>query len=89
MEEPNDGFVPEPYHAPTPPKVNLPDPKPAPQQCQNVEVEEVDDVDNPHRKTRWAQLYPGKVATPIERQKTQFEAWKESQVDKDNPSGHI
>jgi hypothetical protein len=83
MEEPNDGFVPEPYHAPTPPEINLPDPKPAPQQCRNVKVEEVDNVDDPHKKTRWVQLYPGKVVTPVERQKTQFETWKESQVDED------
>lgn len=78
MEGPADDFQPEPYQPPAPPEILLPEP--APQRRRSMEVEEVEDVEDPRKQTRWAQSYPHKVATPIKQQKTQFEAWKETQT---------
>lgn len=80
MEGPGDSFEPESYQPPTPPEILLPEPGPVPQRRRNVEVEEVDNVDDPHSKTRWAQSYPGKVATPIKQGRTQFHVWKDMQA---------
>lgn len=77
MENAGEDFEPQVHEPPTPPEVLLPEP--APRKRRRVEIEEVEDVDDPRKQTRWAQSYPGNVATPLRQEKTRFEAWHEAQ----------
>lgn len=69
----------EASHDPSAHEATLPTPPP----CQRpVEIEEVEDVDDPRSQNRFTEKFPGRVASTIRVEKTQFEKWSETQNEK-------
>ena len=77
MADPEDDIFIAPALTPTPP----PDihPSERPPRMHSVEMEEVEDVDDPRKQTRYKVQYPGRAAEVLGKGKTQFELWQVEQ----------
>lgn len=73
MANPDETFLP-PDDLPSRPNANIPQAR-----QQSVEIEDVEDVDDPRSQSQYRVRYPGRVAEILGEGKTCFEEWYETQ----------
>ena len=73
MANPDERFLP-PDDLPSRPNANIPQAR-----QQSVEIEDVEDVDDPRSQSQYRVRYPGRVAEILGEGKTCFEEWYETQ----------
>ncbi|KAF8152479.1 hypothetical protein B0H34DRAFT_784587 [Crassisporium funariophilum] len=71
------GFHPPSDRAPSPPEVQLPMGRST---RRLVEIEAVEDPDDPQKSSRFVKSYPGSVAAELGEDMTNFEQWKDEQA---------